>query len=515
MLALNKLTVYSNARPGITHSVTDNVIAADTTKYRNPLDKVLPEHEKPQSIVMTAGELVDREEVSEKQLEEKSSDSTERTRLLRPKWEPHNISRNTGSSVPPPFAQPRRNSEVIETLTFGAKKFTPLVIGRESQKSFTFRGTEADVKFDKIVTSPGVSDYISNSSAPGLLPAVEPALDTGRHSRSVRHTRMSSPKSGPPLVTLVPEPTTFGGAFCCGKDAKMVPVTRLTSPSMPANENQQARLSRKKRNTASANLALQQQQQQQNYHHNPHRIDVPEVTSDLTSSTSHATSSSENNASSVVLLPVIPPILGKKSSKPKDCLSSPPLARLRDNKSPCIHVNRPSYSPSQVIQNSARSVACYFSTSSSSPSLDENNKRTVSRTQRTGRTNSPSLSTLSAASRTAHQKLKSSTSKNTFRRAKSTAAAALPGAANSPTMLRKTYQGGGKRSLSPTKSPEEVRKIPASSSLNLAAYSARGRDPVHGVAVPLGTRILRRRVYRDSPTLSTQSKDDVDDTGCE
>ncbi|KAK3770136.1 hypothetical protein RRG08_007047 [Elysia crispata] len=84
--------------------------------------------------------------------------------------------------------------------------------------------------------------------------------------------------------------------------------------------------------------------------------------------------------------------------------------------------------------------------------------------------------------------------KNNFRRAKSIVAIS----SNSPKSVRKIYQGVGKRSLSPNKSPQETRKIPAISCLTLAAESSHNLGNCPSPA----TKLLRKKAVQESPSYN-------------
>ncbi|KAK3770135.1 hypothetical protein RRG08_007046 [Elysia crispata] len=313
MLALNKLTVYSNARRGVGHVVTDNVIAADTTKYRNPLDKILPEYDYETLLAQTTSDGATEPQELEKYSEQKVADTSERACVINQKPDTSGNFANENSNIPPTSKQ----QHILE--------------GKEASGC---NAKKSDVPRNATDTDPPKNE-------PEALE--EPYKDTGRYSRGPKQAAESSLKGGPPIVTLVRESSAFGGVLCCGKNTKMVPVTRITSPSTV----EEARLSRRKRTTGAnvrPNVSAGQQRQADCQDH----LYLLDVSTDLTSSTSHETLTSETNASSVVLLPVLPaiPLSGNKT---RECKPSPPLLRRGDSRSPCVRDISRTYSPTQAI----------------------------------------------------------------------------------------------------------------------------------------------------------------------
>ncbi|RUS89241.1 hypothetical protein EGW08_002984 [Elysia chlorotica] len=460
MLALNKLVVYSsNRNSNHHHSVTDDVIAADTTKYRSPLDKTLLTH-------TVSGEMDRQREL--KTHGENSLDIKKKSHVVKQITDtPKDLTHTDSDSFL--VSKQHRAVQCTEILDCSAKKG------------------------DVICAANNKTDKDLPNNEPDVLS--EPHRDTGRYSRGLRHATDVSLKSGPPIVTLVRESSAFGGVLCCGKNTKMVPVTQVTSPTVPSGEKD-ARANRRRR-TNGAVIRQNTMDQQKPSDCQDHTY-LLEVTADLPSSTSQGTSAStsETNASSVVLLPVLPSI---PVNKAKEGRPSPMMLRRGDARSPCARDISGSFSPSQTIQNAARKVAAYFSSSaSSSPSLDDvslpstKNFASANTNQTPSKTQSPTISMISSSKSKTHRP-KSTSTKNNFRKAKSNGSVS----SNSPTLIKKIYQGGAKRSLSPNKSPQEARKITGISSLSLAP------EPPHSDLLTLSpaTKLLRKRMVQESPTL--------------
>ncbi|GFO44244.1 hypothetical protein PoB_007074900 [Plakobranchus ocellatus] len=462
MMALNKLTVYSNPRHGITHAVTDNVIAADTTKYRNPLDKLLPEHDK-----LTPQPKLDKAEKSEKidgekETEEKISAPNESHRLLRHRKEQTNVLRNTDSNHSP---NEQIKTDLVEIFNCVAKKPAAQNPAKNCLGNTDSVNKPLEEAANTVVASTTPAEITCPKTA-NILPAVTadpppPPVDTGRYSRGVKQTtKESSARTARLFVPLVKETSTFSGALCCGKDLKTIPVSQCVSPFSPPVDRQ-AKLNRRRRHNQQSELQPS----------GNHFIEVPEINADLTSSTSFATNSSEANASSVELLPVLPPILRRNLSSPCDSLQSPPLQRHRSSRSPS-GLHSPTLTSTQTIQIAARSALCTISSSSSSPSFDEDSIISI----RQGSAKIPQLEKTENFTETTESKGALSTLRGNLRRVKANVAAPTSNSSKATaSLLRKVYQSGGKRALSPTKSPKEIKRTPAVSSLNLGSESALGK----------------------------------------